>query len=117
MQQSHNTEQKKSTHEMFAMASQISEMEERLKDSQAADRTKAELLRQMKAEHQAELESYSHSSRLSSRQQVSKDLDHLSCMYIHHNRMHYFTYKPTCRSEAQVINSFPLHILLYTSLW
>ena len=52
------------------MSSQISEMEDKLKDSHAADRTKAEVIRQMKAE----LESFSHSSKLSSRQQVSNRL-------------------------------------------
>ena len=56
------------------MASQISELEEKLKDCQAADRTKAEVIRQMKSEHQAELESFSHSSKLSSRQQVNKTI-------------------------------------------
>lgn len=67
------------------MASEVSELEERLKDSQAADRMKAELIRQMKAEHQAELESFSHSSKLSSRQQVIKTAIILMC--IHHNRI------------------------------
>ena len=71
MQQSHNTDQKKTTQEMFSMASQISEMEEKLRDSQAADRAKAELIHEMKKKHQAEQESFSHSSKLSSRQQVS----------------------------------------------
>lgn len=81
MQQSQTTEQKKAAQEMFAMASQISDMEQRLKDSQAADRTKAERIREMKAEHQAELESYSNSSKLSSRQQVSK-------LFVYTTRMH-----------------------------
>ena len=73
MQQTYQTEQKKLTQEMFTMSSQIKDMEQRLRDSQAADRTKAEVIREIKAEHQAELESYSRSSKLSSRQQVSTE--------------------------------------------
>ena len=70
MRQAQEMEQKKTTQEMFTMSCQLSDMEERLRDTQAADRTKAEVIRGMKAEHQAELESLGHSSRLSSRQQV-----------------------------------------------
>lgn len=71
MRQAQEAEQKKVAQEMFAMSSHLTEVEERLRDTQAADRTKAEVIRDMKAEHQAELETLSHSSRLSSRQQVS----------------------------------------------
>ena len=56
------------------MSSKIDDMEKKLKDTQAADQTKAALIREMKAKHQAELESYSHSSKLSSRQQVSNKM-------------------------------------------
>lgn len=71
MQQTHETELKKLTQEMFTLDSQQKDMEKKWRDSQAADRTKAEVIRDMEAKHQAELESYSRSSRLSSRQQVS----------------------------------------------
>ena len=73
MRQAQEMEQKKTTQEMFTMSIQLSDMEERLRDTQAADRTKAEVIRGMKAEHQAELESLGHSSRLSSRQQVREN--------------------------------------------
>ena len=71
LMQSYQTEQKKVTQEMSMMTKQIKDMEERFRDSQDADRTKAEVIREMQAQHQAELESYSRSSKLSSRQQVS----------------------------------------------
>ena len=76
MRQAQESEQKKMAQEMFAKSSQLSDMEERLRDTQAADRTKAEVIREMKAEHHTELESLSHSSRLSSRQQVSHPTTH-----------------------------------------
>ena len=70
MHQVQEVEQKKVAQEMFAMSSKLNNTEERLRDTIAADRTKAEVIREMKAGHQAEMETLSHSSRLSSRQQV-----------------------------------------------
>jgi hypothetical protein len=70
MRQGQEAEQKKVAQEMFVMSSNLSDMEVKLRDTLDADCTKAEVIREMKAEHRAELESLSHSSRLSNRQQV-----------------------------------------------
>ena len=67
---SFEAEQKKMTHEMFTMDSQIKAMQDKMLDVQAGDRTKGDVIREMEGKHRAELESYSRSARLSSRQQV-----------------------------------------------
>jgi chromosome segregation ATPase len=72
MRQAQEAEQKKVAQEMFAMSNNVSDMEVKLRDTQDADRTKDEVIREMKAEHRAELESLSHSSRLSNRQQLEE---------------------------------------------
>lgn len=54
------------------MDSKIKEMEEKLRYSQAADRTKAEVIRDIEAQHQKELGRERHSSGLSSKKQVSR---------------------------------------------
>lgn len=59
------------------MDSKLKEMEEKLRCSQVADRTKAEAIRDIEAQHQEELGRHRHSSVLSSKQQVSIYYTHI----------------------------------------
>lgn len=105
------------------MDSKLKEMEEKLRCSQVADRTKAEVIRDIEAQHQEELGRQKHSSVLSSKQQVSIYYTHI--LYPIHICIHECTFY--CNAYIhflcllslllyfEVINGLPGYILLLLS--